>query len=131
MTRNSFCIAVLLLVAAAPLRARAADAPNADPNAGTITGTITGADGKPAAGHEVNLFSARPEPGDGGKTRQPKPIATAKIDDKGNYTLANVPAGTYRMIAGIPFKEQAVANVTVKAGGKVTINLTLKARRVY
>jgi hypothetical protein len=106
----------------------------ADPtaNTGTIAGVITGADGKPAAARDVALYSAQPEKGgDAQKTRQPKPIATVKTNDKGEYTLADVAPGSYRMIAGIPFKESALANVTVKAGQKTTQNLTLRARRIY
>jgi hypothetical protein len=126
MKRHNFCIATLLLLIAC-LPARAADT---DPNAGTISGTITGADGKPAAAREINLYSTRDDTPDP-KTRQPKPVATVTTNDKGQYVMAKVPPGTYRMVAGIPFKEMALANVTVKAGGKVTVDLKLRARRIY
>jgi hypothetical protein len=124
MNRLTLCIAALLFITG--VRAGAAE-PN--PNLGTISGIVTGADGKPAAGREINLYSTGQTPD--AKTRQPKPVATVKTNEKGQYALANIPSGPYRLVAGIPFKEMALANVTVKPGGKITLNLTLKARRVY
>jgi hypothetical protein len=114
-----FTIAILNLGAGEPA-----------PNTGIITGIITGTDGKPAASRDVAIYPNQPEKG-GANQKAPKPIATVKTNDKGEYNVPNLPPGVYRLIAGVPFRESAMANVTVKAGQRTTQNLTLKGRRVY
>ena len=113
-----------------------------DPKAmGKITGTITGSDGKPAAGAPVKLYNAKVEQSTWGRSwitlADPAPqrpganaVVETTTDANGAYTLANVPPGTYRLIGGVAFKEMAFANVTLRAGQSLTLNLTLKGRRV-
>jgi hypothetical protein len=125
-TRHTITILALLTLAMFNLGAGEPAA-----NTGTIAGIITGTDGKPAATRDVAIYPSQPEKGGGPNQKAPKPIATVKTNDKGEYTVPGVPPGTYRLIAGVPFRESAMANVTVKAGQRTTQNLTLKGRRVY
>ncbi len=50
-------------------------------------------------------------------------IAFAKCDQKGNYTLTGVPAGTYQLVAWDEWLDQIIAykNVTVPAGTNATV----------
>lgn len=55
----------------------------------------------------------------------PTPYAAA-VDKKGNYTIANVPPGTYQIAVWNSHLKTPDKSVTVAAGQTVTQNLTLK-----
>jgi plastocyanin len=55
----------------------------------------------------------------------PTPFAAA-VDKKGNYTLSNVPPGTYQLAIWNSKLKAADKSVTVVAGQTVTLNLTVK-----
>jgi protocatechuate 3,4-dioxygenase beta subunit len=103
---------------------------------GTIKGTVVGADGKPAAGVTVKLFAKTEKGGDkaapaaadgGGKRAKRVAVAEATTNDKGEFTMNNVPAGEYNIGAGGKGIGGAHSTVTVKSGGTETVSLTLKA----
>ncbi|MGH2514656.1 MAG: carboxypeptidase-like regulatory domain-containing protein, partial [Ktedonobacterales bacterium] len=75
---------------------------------GSITGTVTDSSGTPLANAQVATMPAS---------------ATTTTDANGNYTLANVPAGTYDVIAAA-----GGYNATYVTGVTVTINNTTSAQ---
>ena len=100
---------------------------------GTISGTVTGADGKAVAGAEVGVFHPM---GKGGKKAEPKaekgdkPVSVVpmvKTDDKGEFTLSEVPAGDYTVVARLKGQGNGRENVSVKAGETSKIEIKLKA----
>ena len=66
--------------------------------------------------------------GEGDKPKGEKPVAvvpTVKSDDKGEFTLNDVPAGEYTIRAFLRGQGQARENVTVKAGETAKVELKL------
>ncbi|MET1056714.1 MAG: TonB-dependent receptor [Pedobacter sp.] len=78
---------------------------------GTITGTVRTSDGVSADAVEVSI----------------KGIANTTADRKGNYTLKDVPAGSYTVTARLVGLKPSSAPVTVTAGGTVSLDLMLQA----
>ncbi|MEM1271691.1 MAG: TonB-dependent receptor, partial [Bacteroidota bacterium] len=88
---------------------------------GTVSGTVTDAlTGDPLPGANVILT----EPG--GTTSS----LGAATDFDGNYTVANVPAGSYDLIARFIGYNESRQPVTVTAGQTVTINVALDEQGV-
>ncbi len=50
----------------------------------------------------------------------------AAVDAKGNYTIKDVPPGTYKLAVWNPQLKAPEKSVTVAAGGKVTENIAIK-----
>ena len=63
------------------------------------------------------------KPGD-----RPKPVATATTDADGKFTMNDVPAGDYMVVAMVRGQGAARQPVTVKAGETATAELKLKER---
>ncbi|WP_316807833.1 TonB-dependent receptor [Pedobacter agri] len=80
-------------------------------NFGTVKGTIKTSDGVSAEAVEVTI----------------KGIANTTADKSGNYTLKNVPAGTYTVTARLVGLAPASGQVTVTAGSVAVLDLSLKA----
>ena len=101
---------------------------------GTVSGTVM-QDGKPAANVQVRIVKplrgggAAPQAQAGDKKDHARPEAVAKgqTDDKGEFTIADVPEGDYAVIAGskgLTGRER----VTVKAGETAKVSIELKVR---
>jgi len=128
-------IALLLSLATAPTRAE-----DAKKETGKIAGTVLDKDGKPAVGAEVGVFhpmgksaAKTSAQGQAEKPAKEKPISvvpSVKTDDKGEFTLADVPVGDYTVVARLRGAGNGRENVTVKAGetAKVEIKLVYKAK---
>jgi hypothetical protein len=86
---------------------------------GSISGTVLDDQGKASAGALVVLTEAGPETGFDARR------ATSGID--GAYTLANLPPGSYTLVAvedhDVPGYENLTQDVEVRTGEKVTKNL--------
>jgi hypothetical protein len=137
---------------------RAKDAASPASGTGGVSGTVLDVDGKPAASAMVRLVkpfergraqatskaakqAARAErqarrlaeekpdkPAKAPKGDRPKPVATATTDADGKFTMADVPAGEYMVIAGIRGQGMARHAVTIKAGETASVELKLKPR---
>jgi len=83
---------------------------------GIITGTVTDASGKPAVGATVTFTPS------GGGTPQ-----TVLTDTNGNYTLSNVPPGTYTGTAALNGATAAAPAVNVVSGQTITVPFKLAA----
>jgi hypothetical protein len=104
---------------------------------GTVKGTVVDKDGKPVAGAEVMIFTpmkhadhTKPEAkaADPSKAKGDKPVSVVpavKSDDKGEFTLADVPAGDYTVVARLKGQGSAREKVTVKSGETATVELKL------
>jgi outer membrane receptor for ferrienterochelin and colicins len=81
--------------------------------AGTVSGKVTdAASGAPVSGAQVTIAGAG---------------LGAMTGDDGSYRIANVPAGSYTVIARrIGYIELRRANVSVTAGGTATVDLAMK-----
>jgi outer membrane receptor for ferrienterochelin and colicins len=99
------CVAVLATatLGAHPLQAQA----------GTVSGKVTdAASGNPVSGAQVTVAGTR---------------LGAVSGDDGTYRIANVPAGTYTVIARrIGYQELRQGNVTVAAGASASVNLVMR-----
>ena len=101
-------------------------------SAGSVTGTVTDSSGSPVAGASVALIpTAQPGGGNtspdsaGGDVTGQQLQATT--DSSGDYTISNVPAGTYSILAG--FKGDGIGqadDVVVTANQATTENLQLE-----
>jgi len=80
-------------------------------NFGTVKGTIKTSDGVSAEAVEVTI----------------KGISNTTADKSGNYTLKNVPAGTYTVTARLVGLAPASGQVTVTAGSTAVLDLALQA----
>ena len=93
--------------------------PAADGPKGTITGNVTDAiSGLPVEGQRVGIAGHTSDPAFGD-------YFVADTDANGNYTIANVPAGTYPKLAFLPaagFDLVVNADVVVPAGGTTVQN---------
>ena len=83
---------------------------------GIITGSVTDAAGKPAPGATVTFTPS------GGGTPQ-----TTLTDTNGNYTLSNVPPGTYTGTATLNGATAAAPSVNVVSGQTITVAFKLAA----
>ena len=105
----------LLLLVVATLGARAAEA-----QAGRITGQVTdSAAARPLGGVEVVVLSAAGNP-----------QTTARTDEAGRYTLANVAPGSVRVRARVPGFAPKDRVVTLPAGGTATADFALTLRSI-
>ena len=137
--------------------ARAEDKPAAGAEAkkGTITGTVVDKEGKPVSGAMVGVIKPQgrqgggaggaggngaakqatedpkpapaPEPGRGNRQR-PEPLFKATTDADGKFTIKDVPAGDYAVIARVEGKGMARERVSVKGDDSVTVSLKLADR---
>ena len=120
------------------VRATAEDAKDKK-ETGSVSGVVQDKDGKPVAGVEVSIFhpmkhggGAKKEAKNAGEKPE-KPISvvpSVKSDDKGEFTLADVPVGDYTVQAKLKGQGNAHQNVTIKAGEteKVTLKLEYKSK---
>ena len=100
---------------------------------GKVTGKVLDKDGKGVAGAQVALRTP-PEKGNApaaaapedGKKKGQKPVAKTTTESDGAFTLADVPAGDYLLVANAKGQGMAREKVTVKAGETVDVKLTLK-----
>jgi hypothetical protein len=107
---------------------------------GKVTGKVLDKDGKGVAGANVALRTP-PEKGEGKGGKAPaaaapgdekpkgdrqKPVAKTKSEADGSFTLADVPAGDYMLVAQVKGVGNAREKVTVKAGETAEVKLTLK-----
>ena len=125
--------------------AMAADSPSSDK--GKISGTVVDHDGKPVAGAHVRLFhpmqrkhgdnankpdnqaiTGTPRPQQLAKHDRPQPVAQTTTDNDGKFTLDDVDAGDYVIMANLKGQGAAHQKVTVKGGDTATVTLTLEAR---
>jgi protocatechuate 3,4-dioxygenase beta subunit len=106
---------------------------------GTVSGAVTDADGNVVSGASVVLLPVGQvvDTGDdsggdsntgavGSATSAPAPQFTATTDDQGNFTISNVPAGTYMLAAGklgVGFKHMPGVVVTQDATTSVQVSL--------
>ena len=85
----------------------------AQPNGGTVTGTVTDTDGTPLPGAQVTDPSLQR-----GTTTGPE----------GHYTIQGLPPGTHTVEIRFVGYQTAVREVTVTAGERTTLNVSLKER---
>jgi protocatechuate 3,4-dioxygenase beta subunit len=100
------------------------------PVVGTVTGTVTDSLGKPISGAEVILSPAPANSGGGTSTGdvffRPPAIFVAKTGANGQYTIDQVPAGTYAVSAAAEgFQRATSAPFTVKEGTNTAPTLAL------
>jgi len=124
---------------------------------GTLVVNVVDGNGKAVAGAHVRVVvppprhrhgagnnSADPAPGgpadnnppagggdpNGGqqKPQRPAPIATGVTDANGSITFNDIPAGEYRVAAGLKDVGMGIAMATVAADGTETVTVTLKPR---
>ena len=108
---------------------------------GKITGKVLGKDGAGVAGAQVRLVNppakkdkkgeapaaAEGDKADKGKgKRDENVVAKTTSEADGSFTLADVPAGDYMLVARTKDKLQAREKVTVKAGEELKVELKLK-----
>jgi len=70
---------------------------------------------------------AQPEPGRGNRQR-PEPLFKATTDADGKFTIKDVPAGEYAVMARVEGKGMARECVTVKGDDTATVSLKLQDR---
>ena len=70
---------------------------------------------------------AQPEPGRGNRQR-PEPLFKATTDADGKFTIKDVPAGEYAVMARVEGKGMARERVTVKGDDTATVSLKLQDR---
>jgi hypothetical protein len=124
--------ALALAISFCASRAIADDAKDAKKDTGTVSGTVTDADGKPVADAEVGVYP----PMKHGATKKaeqkaagikPIPVVpSVKSDDKGEFTINDVPAGDYMIRAFLKGSGQAREKLTVTAGETAKVELKLK-----
>ena len=126
--------AFALLLSLAAIGARAEDAKK---ETGKIEGTVKDKDGKAVNGLTVSLFhppskaekkSAKlAEKGEKpAKGEKPVAVASATTDSDGKFTMNDVPAGDYMIVARQKGVGQAREKVSVKAGETTSIDLKLE-----
>ena len=124
---------------------------------GTITGTVLDKEGKPVSGAMVGVMkpgqgrpggrggnnggnngavnqatedpkpAPAPEPGRGNRQR-PEPLFKATTDADGKFSIKDVPAGEYMVVARVEGKGMARERVTVKGDEAATVSLKLADR---
>ena len=138
LKQSGRAVAALAVVVAMSFAGASAHAAEGD-GKGKITGKVIGKDGAGVAGAQVRLM----EPGAGGKGKKVKnqaadadkgkgkgerqePVAKTMSEADGSYTLADVAAGDYVLMARTKDKMQAREKVTVKAGEELKVDLKLQ-----
>jgi hypothetical protein len=71
------------------------------PRGSVITGTVVGPDGEPAPNVNVSILMSRFDPARGGRGYASVRIPFATTDDRGEYRVFGLPAGTY-LVAALP-----------------------------
>ncbi|MDB5322830.1 MAG: Carboxypeptidase regulatory-like domain [Phycisphaerales bacterium] len=116
---------------------------------GTVTGTVVDKDGKAVEGVKIRIMkpmqrggaggaggaapkvadapAEKPAAGAGGRQR-PAPVAEGTSDKEGKFSIANVPAGDYAVMAVQQGAGMARSKVTVKDGETVSVDLKLAER---
>lgn len=136
---------------------RAQDAAPAAKETGTVSGVVLDQEGNPAPAVQVRVLNpfergqrreaanaqeqnadpgaAAPaggdKPGKGGKARKgerPKPVATTSTDKDGKFSIADLPAGKYVVMAMVRGVGSAREPVEVTAGGDAKVELKLADR---
>jgi len=136
---RNWTLPLLALALAIGFTAVRATAEEAKKETGTVSGVCQDKDGKPLAGVEVGIFHPMKHGGGakkeaktpGEKPEKPIPVVpSVKSDDKGEFTLSEVPVGDYTVAAKLKGQGNARENVTVKAGetAKVTLKLEYKQK---
>jgi protocatechuate 3,4-dioxygenase beta subunit len=134
---RNWILPLLALALAIGFTAVRATAEEAKKETGTVSGVVQDKDGKPVAGAEVGIFhatgkhAAADKPKTEAKNPAEKPekansvVPMVKSDDKGEFTLSDVPVGDYTVRAKLKGQGTAHNNVSVKAGetAKVTLKL--------
>ena len=134
-----------LMAGVATLTARAEDGAAAKEK-GTVSGVVVDANGKGVASANVAIVAAsdlperpkkdkkeaggeeKPKGDKPAKGNRPEPIAKGKTDSEGKFTLADVPAGEYVVVARAKDAGNARQSVTVTAGQETKVELTLQVR---
>ncbi len=136
---RNWAVALVALTLAIGFTAARATAEEAKKETGTVSGVCQDKDGKPLPGAEVSIFhpmkhgaGAKKEAKNPGEKPE-KPVSvvpSVKSDDKGEFTLSDVPVGEYTVVAKLKGQGNAHENVNVKAGetAKVTLKLEYKGK---
>jgi Carboxypeptidase regulatory-like domain len=86
------------------------------------------ADSGAAATADKEEKPGKGEKGHGGKGNRPQPVATTSTDNDGHFTLSDVPAGKYVVMAMVKGVGGAREDVTVTSGSEAKIEMKLKDR---
>src|SRR5258705_6332005 len=127
--------------------ARAADEkPAAAAGGGTVTGTVVDKEGKAAEGVKIRIMKPMQRGGAGGAApkvadapadkpaapggrQRPTPVAEGTSDKDGKFSIANVPAGEYMVMAMLQGSGMARGRVTLKDGETASVELKLAERQ--
>ncbi len=141
----SMIAGVGLLAGVATMSVHAEDAPVAKEK-GTVSGMVIDANGKAVASANVAIVDASQMPGrpkkdkkaadgaegkpkgDKPKGDRPEPVAKGKTDAEGKFSLTDVPAGEYMLVARAKEAGNARQKITVTAGQDTHVELTLQVR---
>ena len=89
---------------------------------GSVTGTVTDQAGKPVVGLALRLEQDQPiDARGGGKPGSTKIVARVTTDQQGKFTMPNIPAGGYRLVAGSQNVGWIYLDVTVTAGKETNL----------
>ncbi len=130
---RNWCLPLVAMALALSFTAVRAIAEDAKKDTGTVTGTVTDADGKPVSGAEVGIYPPMKH-GDkkpanqaaGAHGDKPIPVVpSVKSDDKGEFTLSDVPAGDYMVVGRLKGTGNDREKVTVAAGETAKVELKL------
>lgn len=148
LAASLFALAVMIGFAGT---ASAADADKKSGPKGSIAGTVKGPDGMPVVGATVRLMSAADAPNKKGKGKgkgedkgaaaqadkgadkgagkkgRPAAIMETTTEAGGKFTMKDVPAGEYRLMANMRGTGNGTTMVTVMAGMEAMADITLKA----
>lgn len=130
---RSLSLTILALSLAIGFTAVRATAEETKKETGTVSGIIKDKDGKPVSGAEVGVFhpmkkkADKAAKADGTKGEKPVPVVpSVTSDDKGEFKIADVPAGEYTVVARLKGAGNGRENVTVKAGEDTKVEVTVK-----
>jgi uncharacterized surface anchored protein len=119
LQRSGMLLLLLILICVFPLKSHAQVASGSTSTATALSGSITGKvsekHGGPLAGARVSLSNM--------KTGVASSVAT---DVNGQFTVANLPAGAYKVTITADGCVPQEDKVTVKAGHKSKVSTTLK-----
>jgi hypothetical protein len=122
-------VAGLGIFSAIPSVAKPATQPSGQPSQSgdatgncTVSGTVT-KDGKPLPDARVALFVKHAHVKTVKKHDRGDAIATATADENGKFTLTDVPAGDYVVIAGLKGDGRGHERVTVTSGQSMTVEV--------
>ena len=135
---RNWTASLLALALAIGFTAVRATAEEAKKETGTVSGVCQDKDGKPLAGVEVGIFHPMQKHSGGAKKEAKNPgekpdkpipvVPSVKSDEKGEFTLSDVPVGDYTVVGRLKGQGNGHENVSVKAGetAKVTLKLEYK-----